>query len=75
MGESDLREQTGAVEEFVAGEGSTGIRILRFGIPDRFVTHGSRDRLLEEVGLVPDKIAAAVREALGVAQAHVGGRG
>jgi 1-deoxy-D-xylulose-5-phosphate synthase len=28
--------------------------ILHLGIPDRFVTHGARQLLLEEVGLVPD---------------------
>jgi len=39
--------------------------VLRLGIPDRFVTHGSRRKLLEEVGLVPEAVAKAVAERLG----------
>jgi 1-deoxy-D-xylulose-5-phosphate synthase len=32
--------------------------LLRMGIPDKFVEHGPRDKLLEIIGLSPDKIAA-----------------
>ncbi|KKK67965.1 hypothetical protein LCGC14_2948800, partial [marine sediment metagenome] len=32
-------------------------RVLRFGIPDRYVTHGKPDLLLEEVGLTSARIA------------------
>ncbi len=35
-------------------------RLVRIGIPDRFVPHGRREELLDEVGLSPEKIAAAV---------------
>ena len=35
-------------------------RILRIGIPDEFVTHGSRDQLLDLVGLTPEKIARRI---------------
>ncbi len=34
-------------------------RVLTLGIPDRFVDHGKRDVLLAEVGLTPERIAAA----------------
>lgn len=36
------------------------VRLLRVGIPDRFVEHGKRELLLEEVGLTPGDIAARV---------------
>jgi 1-deoxy-D-xylulose-5-phosphate synthase len=39
-------------------------RLLHFGIPDRFVDHGSRDGLFEEIGLLPAQIAARIRSAL-----------
>jgi 1-deoxy-D-xylulose-5-phosphate synthase len=35
-------------------------RLVRIGIPDQFVQHGRREELLDEVGLSPKKIAAAV---------------
>lgn len=35
-------------------------RLVRIGIPDQFVPHGRREELLDEVGLSPEKIAAAV---------------
>lgn len=46
-----------------AGCDITG-RTLRFGIPDRFVTHGSRAELLAEIGLTPEAILAGVRQRL-----------
>jgi 1-deoxy-D-xylulose-5-phosphate synthase len=38
--------------------------VLRFGIPDRYVTHGKPALLHEEVGLTPAAIAEAVEAAL-----------
>jgi 1-deoxy-D-xylulose-5-phosphate synthase len=38
----------------------TSARVLRVGIPDRFVDHGKREILLEDVGLTPPQIAARV---------------
>ena len=35
-------------------------RVTRLGIPDRFVPHGGRNELLDEVGLSSAKIARAV---------------
>jgi 1-deoxy-D-xylulose-5-phosphate synthase len=38
--------------------------VIRMGLPDRFVTHGSRERLLDEVGLTPRHVVGAVLRAL-----------
>ena len=47
-------------------------RILRVGLPDRYVTHGAPKLLHEEVGLTGERIAerieAAVAERSGVAR-------
>jgi len=47
-------------------------RVLRVGLPDRFVTHGKPDLLHEEVGFTPDAVAEKVLGAVeaGVAQRH-----
>jgi 1-deoxy-D-xylulose-5-phosphate synthase len=42
--------------------GST--RVLRIGLPDRYVTHGKPALLREEVGLTPDSVAARVAQAV-----------
>jgi 1-deoxy-D-xylulose-5-phosphate synthase len=39
-------------------------RTLVLGVPDRFITHGRIPQLYEEIGLSPDRIAAAVRSQL-----------
>ncbi len=39
-------------------------RVLRFGLPDRYVTHGKPALLREEVGLTPEAVAAQVAEAV-----------
>jgi 1-deoxy-D-xylulose-5-phosphate synthase len=46
-----------AVLEHVAEH---GVEVVRFGLPDAFVPHGDRARLLADVGLTPDAVAAAV---------------
>ena len=48
-----------AISELLENEGMKN-RLVRIGIPDRFVPHGRRDELLAEVGLSSDKIAATV---------------
>ena len=48
-----------AVAEHLA---DTDVRVRRFGLPDRFVAHGDRERLLADLGLTPQAIAAAVLE-------------
>jgi 1-deoxy-D-xylulose-5-phosphate synthase len=39
-------------------------RVIRFGVPDRYVTHGKPDLLRAEIGLTPERIAASVEGAL-----------
>jgi 1-deoxy-D-xylulose-5-phosphate synthase len=48
------------VDADIAGEA----RLLRFGLPDRYVTHGKPALLRDEVGLTPAAIAERVAEAV-----------
>ncbi|MCB0857639.1 MAG: 1-deoxy-D-xylulose-5-phosphate synthase [Solirubrobacterales bacterium] len=47
-------------------------RVMRIGLPDRFVTHGKPDLLHKEVGFTPEAVAAKVQAAVdsGVAPRH-----
>ena len=58
-----------AVWETLSDAGMTA-RILRVGLPDRFVTHGAPKLLHEEVGFTAERIAerieAAVAEYTGI---------
>jgi 1-deoxy-D-xylulose-5-phosphate synthase len=47
-----------------AGVGADGIRILRVGIPDRYVTHGAPALLHEEVGFTGERIAERIEAAV-----------
>jgi len=38
--------------------------VVRLGVPDQFIEHGSRDQMLAELGLHPAGIAAAARQAV-----------
>jgi 1-deoxy-D-xylulose-5-phosphate synthase len=40
-------------------------RVIRFGIPDEYVTHGKPALLREQIGLTPEAIAARVTEVIG----------
>ena len=40
-------------------------RVMRVGLPDRFVTHGKPALLRKEVGLTPEAIAERVTQAVG----------
>jgi 1-deoxy-D-xylulose-5-phosphate synthase len=42
-----------------------GRTLVHFAVPDRFVSHGSRGELLEEVGLTPSRIAARILDLAG----------
>ena len=54
-----------AVVEFLADRGLAGrCRVIRVGLPDRFVTHGKPALLREEVGLTPEAVAQRVAEAV-----------
>ena len=43
----------------------TAVRVLRVGIPDRFIDHGKREILLEDAGLTAPQIAARTIRAAG----------
>jgi 1-deoxy-D-xylulose-5-phosphate synthase len=47
-----------------AGAGAGGIRIIRVGLPDRYVTHGKPALLHEEVGFTGKRIAERVAAAI-----------
>jgi 1-deoxy-D-xylulose-5-phosphate synthase len=49
-------------EALVDGDLAADARLLRFGLPDRYVTHGKPALLRQEVGLTPEAIAARVAE-------------
>jgi 1-deoxy-D-xylulose-5-phosphate synthase len=59
------------LEDAFAGRDERRARVMRVGLPDRYVTHGKPALLREEVGLtgeaVADRITAALRSAAGVA--------
>ena len=46
------------------GAGASGTRILRVGLPDRYVTHGKPALLHEEVGFTGERIAERVASAV-----------
>ena len=54
-----------AVAEWFLEKGTGLPRLQRRGIPDRFITHGSRAALLKEVGLDVDSTCRVVRELIG----------
>ena len=67
-----LEEGTGiggfgaAVLEASAADGlGLGDRLLLRAVPDRFISHGSRGRLLEEAELSPAQIVQAITDRLG----------
>ena len=53
-----------AVYEFYRANGLETSGLRHMGLPDRFVEHGSRSELLEEIGLSARHVAAKVREIL-----------
>jgi 1-deoxy-D-xylulose-5-phosphate synthase len=54
-----------AVLEHLADRDLLGrARVLRFGLPDRYVTHGKPALLRDEVGLTPEAVAERVAEAV-----------
>ncbi len=54
------------LEDASAEAPSERARVLRVGLPDRYVTHGTPALLREEVGLTGPAVAERVRAALGV---------
>lgn len=53
-----------AVWESFSEEGAVAPRILRIGLPDRYVTHGAPALLHEEVGFTAERIAERVETAV-----------
>jgi 1-deoxy-D-xylulose-5-phosphate synthase len=53
-----------AVWECLSEDGAAAPRILRIGLPDRYVTHGAPALLHEEVGFTPERIAERVEAAV-----------
>jgi 1-deoxy-D-xylulose-5-phosphate synthase len=53
-----------AVNECLAARG-VSVPVLNLGLPDRFLSHGSREQLLTEAGLDASGITSAIREQLG----------
>jgi 1-deoxy-D-xylulose-5-phosphate synthase len=47
-----------------AGAGAGAARILRVGLPDRYVTHGAPALLHKEVGFTPERIAERIEAAI-----------
>jgi 1-deoxy-D-xylulose-5-phosphate synthase len=52
------------LEELCDRELAGDTRVLRFGLPDRYVTHGKPALLRDEVGLTPAAVAERVAEAV-----------
>ncbi|MFQ5906612.1 MAG: 1-deoxy-D-xylulose-5-phosphate synthase [bacterium] len=59
--ENALRGGFGSgVLEALDDGGMRDVEVLRLGLPNRFVEHGSRDKLLERIGLTPEGIAERI---------------
>jgi 1-deoxy-D-xylulose-5-phosphate synthase len=54
----------GVLEHLADADLLGGTRVLRIGLPDRYVTHGKPALLHEEVGLTPKAVAARVAQAV-----------
>ncbi|HEY1834742.1 MAG TPA: 1-deoxy-D-xylulose-5-phosphate synthase [Solirubrobacteraceae bacterium] len=53
------------------GAGTGGVRIMRVGLPDRYVTHGKPALLHDEVGFTGEKIAKRVERAISDRQSAI----
>ncbi len=63
-----------AVWETLNEAGGAPTRILRVGVPDRYVTHGAPALLHEEIGYTAERIAERVRAAMDRPGATIAGR-
>ena len=55
---------SGVIEHLADHDLLRDTRVLRFGLPDRYVTHGKPALLREEVGLTPEAVAERVAQAV-----------
>lgn len=53
------------IMELLLSHGADGVKVRAMGLPDRFVTHGSRAELIKELDLGVDAIVAKARELVG----------
>ncbi|MDY0017065.1 MAG: 1-deoxy-D-xylulose-5-phosphate synthase [Candidatus Delongbacteria bacterium] len=51
-----------AVMEYYNYKGNNNVNLKRIGIPDKFIEHGSTDKLMKKIGLDSEGIAASVEE-------------
>ncbi|OGW80060.1 MAG: 1-deoxy-D-xylulose-5-phosphate synthase [Omnitrophica bacterium GWA2_52_8] len=56
------------VLEFFERENRSFVPVHRFALPDHFIEHGTRELLLDQFGLSPEKIAKTVAERLAAGQ-------
>jgi 1-deoxy-D-xylulose-5-phosphate synthase len=63
-----------AVWETLNEAGGAPIRILRVGVPDRYVAHGAPALLHEEIGYTAERIAERIRAAMERPSATIAGR-
>ena len=63
-----------AVWETLNEAGGAPIRILRVGVPDKYVTHGAPALLHEEIGYTAERIAERIRAAMERPSATIAGR-
>ena len=55
---------SGVLEHLADRDLLAGTRVMRFGLPDRYVTHGKPALLREEVGLTSEAVAERVAQAV-----------
>ncbi|MFC1729434.1 1-deoxy-D-xylulose-5-phosphate synthase [candidate division KSB1 bacterium] len=53
-----------SISRYCIDEGRNADQLINIGLPDNFVTHGPRSKLLELVGLTPEQIARRITESL-----------
>ncbi|MGB5107605.1 MAG: 1-deoxy-D-xylulose-5-phosphate synthase [Candidatus Zixiibacteriota bacterium] len=54
------------INDWIADKGRNQIKLLRLGLPDNFIEHGSRDQLLKLLSLHPEGVVRSVEKLLGV---------
>ncbi|MBI1977582.1 MAG: 1-deoxy-D-xylulose-5-phosphate synthase [Candidatus Omnitrophica bacterium] len=52
------------VLEFLEQKEIQDVRVKRFALPDEFIEHGSREKLLDRFGLSPERLAAQISETI-----------
>jgi 1-deoxy-D-xylulose-5-phosphate synthase len=55
-----------AILEFLAEEGISHVRLMRLGVPDRFIEHGTQEELRKICGFDQDGIVQAALQMVGI---------